>query len=238
VPRSLRKFKEIRLCCETGCPAAGSGLDCAGWFANKYNCMYHLGSNIWRAEWRVLLARPGRLPELFPMKDVNDEQLMAQLQAGQADALTVLFDRYHRLVLGIALKIVRDRGEAEDVLHNVFLEIFRAAVQFDPAKGSTKTWLLQYAYHRSINRRQQLNYFRAYPTDQIDLAVSRRFGLTERVSLYFRVEYFNISNHPGRKTDGVRSGARRKHFGQATGTFTRILVPTFGRESILKVPFT
>jgi RNA polymerase sigma-70 factor, ECF subfamily len=43
------------------------------------------------------------------------------------------------------------------VTQNVFLEIFRAAAQFDPSKGTTKTWILQYAYHRSLNRRQQLN---------------------------------------------------------------------------------
>ncbi|HUN60909.1 MAG TPA: sigma factor, partial [Candidatus Sulfotelmatobacter sp.] len=71
------------------------------------------------------------------MKELNDEELMGQLQAGQGDALAVLFDRYHRLVLSIALKIVRDRGEAEDVMQNVFLEIFRAAAQFNPSKGNT-----------------------------------------------------------------------------------------------------
>jgi RNA polymerase sigma-70 factor, ECF subfamily len=113
--------------------------------------------DIRRAKCRVLPTRLGTLSKPLQMKELNDEQLMAHLQAGQADALAVLFDRYHRLVLGIALKIVRDRGEAEDVMQNVFLEIFRAAAQFDPVKGSTKTWLLQYAYHRSINRRQQLN---------------------------------------------------------------------------------
>lgn len=91
------------------------------------------------------------------MKDMDDQELMAQLVAGHGDALAVLFDRYHRLVLSIALKIVRDRSEAEDVTQNVFLEIFRAAAQFDPGKGTTKKWILQYAYHRAINRRQQLN---------------------------------------------------------------------------------
>jgi len=96
------------------------------------------------------------LPKSTQMKELNDEELMGQLQAGQGDALAVLFDRYHRLVLSIALKIVRDRGEAEDVMQNVFLEIFRAAAQFNPSKGNTKTWILQYAYHRSLNRRQHL----------------------------------------------------------------------------------
>jgi RNA polymerase sigma-70 factor (ECF subfamily) len=82
---------------------------------------------------------------------------MAHLQAGCNDALAILFDRYHRLVLSIALKIVRDPGEAEDVMQSVFLEIFRAVAQFDPAKGTTKVWILQYAYHRAINRRQYLS---------------------------------------------------------------------------------
>lgn len=91
------------------------------------------------------------------MNKLTDDELMTRLRAGEGDALAVLFDRYHRLVLSIALKIVRDAGEAEDVTQNVFLEIFRSVAQFDASKGTTKTWVLQYAYHRSINRRQQLN---------------------------------------------------------------------------------
>ena len=81
---------------------------------------------------------------------------MACLQAGQTDALAVLFDRYQKLVLSIALKIVRDPGEAEDVTQTVFLDVYRAVAQFDPGKGNTKVWLMQYAYHRAISRRQHL----------------------------------------------------------------------------------
>jgi RNA polymerase sigma-70 factor, ECF subfamily len=86
-----------------------------------------------------------------------DDQLMACLKEGQNDALAVLFDRYQKLVLSIALKIVRDPGEAEDVTQTVFLDIYRAVAQFDPRKGNTKVWLMQYAYHRAINRRQYLH---------------------------------------------------------------------------------
>ena len=81
---------------------------------------------------------------------------MACLQSGQGDALAVLFDRYQKLVLSIALRIVRDPGEAEDVTQAVFLDVYRAVAQFDPSKGNTKVWLMQYAYHRAINRRQHL----------------------------------------------------------------------------------
>jgi RNA polymerase sigma-70 factor (ECF subfamily) len=81
---------------------------------------------------------------------------MGCLQEGQSDALAILFDRYQKLVLSIARKIVRDPGEAEDVTQTVFLDIYRAVAQFDPRKGNTKVWLIQYAYHRAINRRLHL----------------------------------------------------------------------------------
>lgn len=92
--------------------------------------------------------------DLVPL---SDEALLTHLLAGHHDALAVLFDRYHRLVLNIALRILRDASEAEDLMQAVFLEIFKAAAQFDPAKGTTKVWILQYAYHRSFNRRRYLN---------------------------------------------------------------------------------
>lgn len=87
---------------------------------------------------------------------LGDDEVMAHLQAGSPDALTVIFDRYHRLVYSVALRIVRDRGEAEDVMQVVFLDVFKAAAQFDATRGSTKVWLLQYAYHRALSRKRHL----------------------------------------------------------------------------------
>jgi RNA polymerase sigma-70 factor (ECF subfamily) len=100
-----------------------------------------------------------------------DDTIMAHLQAGHSSALAILFDRYHRLILTIALKIVRDVGEAEDVMQTVFLEIYRAAAQFDASRGTTKVWLLQYAYHRSITRRQQLAARKFYGSSEISEAM-------------------------------------------------------------------
>jgi RNA polymerase sigma-70 factor (ECF subfamily) len=107
-------------------------------------------------------------PTFAKLKVLSDAELMAHLQSGCNNALAVLFDRYHRLVLSIALKIVRDPGEAEDVMQSVFLEIFRSVAQFDPAKGTTKVWILQYAYHRAINRRQHLNVRKFYDQTSMD----------------------------------------------------------------------
>jgi len=101
------------------------------------------------------------------MKRLSDEDLMERLKQGDQDALTLLFDRYYRLVLSVALKILRDPGEAEDLMQEVFFEIYRKADAFDPRKGAAKTWLLQYAYHRSLSRRQYLNVRRYYDQQQI-----------------------------------------------------------------------
>jgi RNA polymerase sigma-70 factor (ECF subfamily) len=101
------------------------------------------------------------------LHDLNDEQIMEAVQRGDGDAFAVLFDRYHRLVLVTALKIVKDVAEAEEVTQNVFFEIYRVAEKFDAAKGTLKVWLLQYAYHRSINRRNYLLLRQFYNRAQI-----------------------------------------------------------------------
>jgi RNA polymerase sigma-70 factor (ECF subfamily) len=111
---------------------------------------------------------------LAELRRLPDEELMLRLQEGQNDGLAVLFDRYQKLVLSIALKIVRDPGEAEDVTQTVFLDVFRAVAQFDPRKGNTKVWLMQYAYHRAINRRQHLEGREFYRNTELEEEVEPR----------------------------------------------------------------
>jgi RNA polymerase sigma-70 factor, ECF subfamily len=102
------------------------------------------------------------------LQDLTDEQIMGAVQQGDGDAFAVLFDRYHRLVLVTAMKIVKDVAEAEEVTQNVFFEIYRVADKFDSAKGTLKVWLLQYAYHRSMNRRNYLLLRHFYNRAQVE----------------------------------------------------------------------
>jgi len=88
---------------------------------------------------------------------VEDDILATELQSGHTEALGVLFERYFRLVFDTAGRILRNRGEAEDVVQDVFIEICKKAGLYDPQKGSLKTWILQYAYHRSLNRKKYLS---------------------------------------------------------------------------------
>jgi len=102
------------------------------------------------------------------LQDEDDCALMQQLVAGNDDALAVIVDRYQRLVLSVALRIVKDVSEAEEVAQTVFLNIFRNAGKFDPVRGTLKVWLLQYAYTRSINRRHYLEQRQFYSALEVD----------------------------------------------------------------------
>jgi RNA polymerase sigma-70 factor, ECF subfamily len=91
------------------------------------------------------------------LRDLSDDRVMAHLAAGHGDALAVLLDRYERLVLSVAFRIVRNHAEAEDVAQEIFLELCRTVARFDASKGSTKMWIVRTAYRRSLNRRRYLN---------------------------------------------------------------------------------
>jgi RNA polymerase sigma-70 factor, ECF subfamily len=95
-------------------------------------------------------------PEVTTSGGADDEELMGRLQANDATALDILFDRYSRLVLGISLRVLRDYGEAEDVVQEVFFHVFQRAALFDPSKGSAKGWIIQVAFHRALDKRAHL----------------------------------------------------------------------------------
>jgi RNA polymerase sigma-70 factor (ECF subfamily) len=113
-------------------------------------------------------------PRHLPLDDFSrlpDNELMPLVASGRQDALTVVFDRYHRLVYSVAVRIVRDSGEAEEVVQTVFLDVFRAAANFDPLKGMLKVWILQYAYHRALHRKRHLVANHFYRWEEIEAAI-------------------------------------------------------------------
>jgi RNA polymerase sigma-70 factor, ECF subfamily len=101
-------------------------------------------------------------------KGLSDEELATQLANGQHDALTELFERYSELVFGIARRMLKDNGEAEEALQQVFLDMYRAIDQFDVNKAPYRTWLLQFVYHRTINRKRHLERKGFYSSEEFD----------------------------------------------------------------------
>lgn len=100
--------------------------------------------------------------------EAEDLRIIAQLQAGNHDALTTLFEKYSGMVFGIARRILHDDAEAEEVVQQVFLDTYRAINQYDERKGSVKTWLFQYCYHRTLTRKKHLEVKGFYSTDGLE----------------------------------------------------------------------
>lgn len=85
-------------------------------------------------------------------RDRGDRDLVAAMEARDADALGTLYDRHSARLLGLAHRILGDTGEAEEVLQETFLYAWRAASTFDPSRGSVLAWLIVATRSRSIDR--------------------------------------------------------------------------------------
>jgi RNA polymerase sigma-70 factor (ECF subfamily) len=101
-------------------------------------------------------ASRARVPVAVETKSPSDDELMLRLAANDSSALDVLFDRYSRLVLGVAVRILRDYGEAEEVVQDAFFTVFQKARLFDSSKGTAKGWIFQIAYHRTLDQKAYL----------------------------------------------------------------------------------
>ena len=88
---------------------------------------------------------------------LTDEALLHNIAHRCEDCFDLLFLRFHRPVLNLAYKIIRDRPEAEDVVQEVFLAIHEQRERFDPSVASARTWVLQFGYYKSLKRRRYLS---------------------------------------------------------------------------------
>jgi len=82
----------------------------------------------------------------------TDEHLVAAAAAQDADALSALYDRHRATLFSMALRILRDRAEAEEVLGDVFLQAWRQSASYEPARGSVAAWLVNLCRSRAIDR--------------------------------------------------------------------------------------
>ena len=82
----------------------------------------------------------------------SDWSLLERIVQKDESALAALYDRYSGLVFAEATRILRDSGAAEEVLQDLFYQVWRTAEKFDPARGSLPGWLLVAARNRSISR--------------------------------------------------------------------------------------
>ncbi|MGA2430360.1 MAG: sigma-70 family RNA polymerase sigma factor [Candidatus Acidiferrum sp.] len=121
-----------------------------------------------------------------PLRHVSsDDEVMARLQSNPSEALEILFGRYSSLVLSIARGIVRDAGEAEDVVQELFFYLYKKSELFDGSKGSVKNWILQIAVHRALDKKSHLvrrGFYVGTDIDSLDDTLSGETDLDREIA--------------------------------------------------------
>lgn len=82
----------------------------------------------------------------------DEDRLLTRVAARDAAAFSDFYDATAARVYGVTLRVLRDRGLAEDVAQEVYVEAWRKAARFDPTRGSASTWLLTIAHRRAVDR--------------------------------------------------------------------------------------
>lgn len=106
------------------------------------------------SDWTVAY-RPRHMVSAMPDVDpaaLDDVELLREAARGELSAISVVYDRFAGLLLSMAEKILTDRAMAEDLVHDVFLEVWRHAASYDPTRGSVRTWMLVRLRSRALDR--------------------------------------------------------------------------------------
>lgn len=82
----------------------------------------------------------------------EDAQAVRRIGAGDSDALADLYDRYAGMLKALAVRVLGDVGDAEEVLQEAFLQVWRQAGRWDPSRSSVSTWLVLITRSRAIDR--------------------------------------------------------------------------------------
>lgn len=113
----------------------------------------------------------------------EDLRLINAIQKRDRAAFAELYDCYSAWMMAIARRILENNRDAEDLLHDVFLEIWHKADSFDPRRGSLKSWLAVKVRSRAIDRLRVLNKLKHRHVDEQDTSITFEATAEERYNL-------------------------------------------------------
>ena len=107
----------------------------------------------------------------------GDELLLNRVKGNDQQAMTELFDRYGRMVYSVALRVLNDPGQAEDVMQDIFFQVWRSPNSFVEGRGSLGAWLAVMARNRAIDALR-----RRRPSDSVeDVVLASRTDLASEI---------------------------------------------------------
>ena len=81
------------------------------------------------------------MPSIDTNSMTSDVALVAAIRSGDEAAMAALYDRYSSIVYAVALRVLQDTGAAEDVLQDIFMQLWRKPAAFDASRGNMAAWL-------------------------------------------------------------------------------------------------
>lgn len=102
-------------------------------------------------------------PQTFAIMDKGssrseDQELINRLRKGDKSAFREIYARYSQVVFNLALRMLRSREEAEEVVQEIFLQVWNKADSYDSQRGAISTWIVNIARSRSIDKLRTLGY--------------------------------------------------------------------------------
>src|SRR5215470_3921543 len=100
----------------------------------------------------LALSHDDRDHNIASTSDLDERALLVRLASGDEGALLMIYRRHSRRIFSLILRIVGSEPEAEEVLQDVFLDLWRHASQYNESRGSLLSWLFVIAHSRSVDR--------------------------------------------------------------------------------------
>lgn len=164
----------------------------------------------------AVLALPARPPGRIQMRrdlaHLSDEALVALVARGDDRALAELYDRLGRVAYGLALRIVRDRALAEDVVQDAFLAVWRSASRFLAERGRARTWVLMLVHRRAVDLVRREEPRRGEPLE----SVPAETGEATEDEAWLRLERERVHSALRRLPDPQREAIELAYFGGFT----------------------
>ena len=148
-------------------------------------------------------------------RGANDEALIERIQLGERDAFSLLFQRYAHLVRNIGSRILGQGSEADDLVQEVFLYIYRKSTLFDISKGCARSWIVQITYTQALMRRRKLTSHGFYASVKADRSTENEADVATGVKYELTIEGFFGKNGWRKAWDNLTEDQRetlRLHF--------------------------